>query len=160
MGLAVNTYDLDKTDVENINEELSEIASVSLSGSPKNENMRNPELFFVSSTTSTSLATTKNNHSRNPKLFVSSTTSTSLATTICWFSSLEVTLSTCGKKRKRSIKTSAEDSFLGDGISQADRSDRSGFAEKDSERKAKFLLYWLTTTTTTTSFTATSTLAS
>ena len=38
--LAVNTYDLDKTDVENINEELSEIASVSLSGSPKNENMR------------------------------------------------------------------------------------------------------------------------
>merc|ERR1712071_13751 len=134
--LAVNTYDLDKPDVDHISKELANIASVSLSRSSANEKKRNPKLFFVSSTTSTSLAVT-----------------------LCWVSTLNTAVTQCGKRR-RSIKTSAEESFLEDGISRTTHLDSSGAGETESERKAKFLLYWLTTTTTITTFTGTSTIAS
>merc|ERR1712062_553739 len=101
---------------------------------------------------------------RNPRLFyVSSTTSTSFATTLCYVPT-NTGVAACGKrKRRRTIEEKPKSlrakhmhisrSQLDDWKIEDD--DR----EANMDRDARMMLYWVTTTMTTTSYTATSTLA-
>ena len=109
---------------------------------------------------------------RQPKLFFvssSSTTSSVSTSTVC-FLSTSSGLKACGKRKKRSMVV---DGFSGDAgkimpqtsfdaESDSDPKVESGAEESTtSDRDGRFLLYWLTTTSTstTTIYTGTSTLA-
>merc|ERR1719288_704638 len=106
---------------------------------------------------------------RNPKLFfVSSTTSTLSTTTICYISS--GTARACGRKR-RSIVIDSESKRdaefdLGEvtkhnGDVESSKDELSEVeAAQTNEREGKFLLYWMTTTSTSTTYTATTTVSS
>merc|ERR1712177_99837 len=123
--------------------ELEDIADVSYAQT------RQPKLFFVSS---------------------SSTTSSVSTSTVC-FLSTSSGLVACGKRKKRSMVV---DGFSGDAgeimpqssfdaESDSDPKVESGAEEPTtSDRDGRFLLYWLTTTSTstTTIYTGTSTIAS
>merc|ERR1712083_1198768 len=112
--------------------------------------------------------------SREPKLFYvssSSTTSSVSTHTVC-FSSTSTGVTTCSGRKRRNIITSPyiDDSSLiiphrinNDQGEESDVDQLSGGVNGEirSERDGRFLLYWLTTTTTstTTIFTGTSVLA-
>merc|ERR1719225_2154786 len=100
---------------------------------------------------------------RHPKLFfvsTSSTTTTISTGSVCYISSTSLT--TCSGRKRRSIlydgaqldQSDVEPSQLTEGV----RSSK----ELGSDRKGKFLLYWITTTSisTSTSFTTTFTISS
>merc|ERR1712018_314127 len=93
---------------------------------------------------------------RNPRLFyVSSTTSTSFATTRCYIASAT---GPCKRKRRTLVSDDSEsyNTNLAVVPSFARSVEKEEIAEK---REAKMFLYWVTTTSTTTSYTATSTFA-
>merc|ERR1712192_9582 len=103
--------------------------------------------------------------SRNPRLFyVSSTTSTSFATTQCY---LATSTGSCKRKRRDLVSDEVESQYSHTNIKvipsyELEKGPDSRFNEDGKEvpkRDAKMLLYWVTTTSTTTSYTATSTLA-
>merc|ERR1719480_74416 len=115
------------------------------------------------------IADVKYGQSRQPKLFFvssSSTTSSVSTSTIC-FISTNTGFTTCGKRRRRNI---LEDGISGAAgqiqpMSASSFDDEADFSTKvdsgaedptTSDRDGRFLLYWLTTTSI---FTATSTLA-
>merc|ERR1712173_3681 len=115
--------------------------------------------LVVFSTQLEDIADVRRGAARDPKLFFvssSSTTSTISTSTLCYSTIGSVT--TCpGRKKKRAIMEAIDHDTPVD----ADKvsSLESGMEEVESanQRQGKFLLYWLTTTTTTT-FTATATL--
>merc|ERR1711863_18407 len=93
---------------------------------------------------------------RHPKLFfvsTSSTTTTISTGSVCYISSTSLT--TCSGRKRRAIsfdgaqldQSDVEPSQLTEGV----RSSK----ELGTDRKGKFLLYWITTTSTSTSFTTT-----
>ena len=100
--------------------------------------------------------------SRQPKLFfISSTTSTTIFTTstFCYVTSTTTAMATC--KKRRAIVS------LGDTDSMTDIQPMKSISSDDKEeegakREGRWLNYWITTTITTmtTSFTATATIAS
>merc|ERR1711978_15333 len=91
---------------------------------------------------------------RNPRLFyVSSTTSTSFATTLCYVPAAAGVAACKKRKRRRMVDDELERSQLDDWKIEGDDT------EANMERDARMMLYWVTTTMTTTSYTATSTLA-
>merc|ERR1712037_811042 len=108
---------------------------------------------------------------RQPKLFYissSTTTSTFSTTTICYMTS--GTLATCSrKKRKRDIMSElvqdAPESIRPSRKSRMDEEELEDVLEAveketENQRDPKFLLYWATLTSTSTSYTATQTLYS
>merc|ERR1712115_590990 len=130
-------------------------------------------LVSVSAVELEDIADVTHGRSREPKLFFvsSSSTTSSLSTSTVCFKATATGAVTCGKRKKRSMVVN--------GISEADgeiQPQRSFDAEDDSdpkldsgaedpttsERDGRFLLYWLTTTSTstTTIYTGTSTIAS
>merc|ERR1712032_955261 len=103
--------------------------------------------------------------SRNPRLFyVSSTTSTSFATTRCY---LAVATGSCKRKRRDLVSDEPDSQYSHTNVDaipsyESEKRTDGQFEEYGQEaptRDAKMLLYWVTTTSTTTSYTATSTLA-
>merc|ERR1712115_194105 len=136
-------------------------------------------LVSVSAVELEDIADVTHGRSREPKLFFvsSSSTTSSLSTSTVCFKATATGAVTCGKRKKRSMVVN--------GISEADgkiQPQRSFDAEDESyllhqkisqlesgaedpttsERDGRFLLYWLTTTSTstTTIYTGTSTIAS
>merc|ERR1712241_1468255 len=130
-------------------------------------------LVSVSAVELEDIADVTHGRSREPKLFFvsSSSTTSSLSTSTVCFKATATGAVTCGKRKKRSMVVN--------GISEADgeiQPQRSFDAEDDSDpkvesgaedpttsdRDGRFLLYWLTTTSTstTTIYTGTSTIAS
>merc|ERR1712154_379920 len=113
------------------------------------------------------IADVKYAKSRDPKLFfvsISSTTSSVSTGTVCYVST-SAGVVTCGKKRKRSVIVNGDseeaEQIQPSSLDQADSDHKleSGRAEDPtiSDRDARFLLYWLTTTSTsTTIYTGTS----
>merc|ERR1711863_79195 len=92
--------------------------------------------------------------SRNPRLFyVSPTTSTTSDTTWCYIASAT---GACKRKRRDLVADDSGGQFV---KKRRIESGPIVKEEEDTERDAKMLLYWVTTTFTTTSYTATSTLA-
>merc|ERR1712203_157464 len=107
---------------------------------------------------------------RDPKLFyVSTTTTTStwFGSTIC-FASTTTTLGTCGKRKRRSINLSDSDPNYTPKIEPSGLSDETEDSLEDnvlvepsqdeSGRKGRFLVYWMTTTSVSTSSSYTTTL--
>merc|ERR1712115_101345 len=130
-------------------------------------------LVSVSAVELEDIADVTHGRSREPKLFFvsSSSTTSSLSTSTVCFKATATGAVTCGKRKKRSMAVN--------GISEADgeiQPQRSFDAEDNSDpkvesgaedpttsdRDGRFLLYWLTTTSTstTTIYTGTSTIAS
>merc|ERR1712241_1334266 len=130
-------------------------------------------LVSVSAVELEDIADVTHGRSREPKLFFvsSSSTTSSLSTSTVCFKATATGAVTCGKRKKRSMVVN--------GISEADgeiQPQRSFDAEDNSDpkvesgaedpttsdRDGRFLLYWLTTTSTstTTIYTGTSTIAS
>merc|ERR1712045_65711 len=130
-------------------------------------------LVSVSAVELEDIADVTHGRSREPKLFFvsSSSTTSSLSTSTVCFKATATGAVACGKRKKRSMVVN--------GISEADgeiQPQRSFDAEDNSdpklesgaedpttsERDGRFLLYWLTTTSTstTTIYTGTSTIAS
>merc|ERR1711923_101852 len=122
------------------------------------------------------IADVKRAKSREPKLFFvssSSTTSTISTHTIC-YKSTTTAVGTCGKRRKRTISVDTDDQEVSQMIkpSYSIGDDKEGEFDSKIEsgaedaavaqRDGRFLLYWLTTTSTstTTIYTGTSTVAS
>merc|ERR1712038_1518724 len=100
---------------------------------------------------------------RNPRLFyVSTTTSTSFATTRCFVATGS---GSCRRKKRELVsdeleRNSNNDLTKSSELKKLTESHSESEIEKESPvREAKMLLYWVTTTSTTTSYTATSTLA-
>jgi len=107
---------------------------------------------------------------RDPKLFyVSTTTTTStwFGSTIC-FASTTTTLGTCGKRKRRAINLSDSDPDYTPKIEPSALSDEAEDNLEDSPlvepsqdengRKGRFLVYWMTTTSVSTSSSYTTTL--
>merc|ERR1711923_285648 len=122
------------------------------------------------------IADVKRAKSREPKLFFvssSSTTSTISTHTIC-YKSTSTAVGTCGKRKKRTILVDTDDqedsrmikpsySIGEDEEEEFDSKLQSGAEDAAvAQRDGRFLLYWLTTTSTstTTIYTGTSTIAS
>merc|ERR1712154_22884 len=114
---------------------------------------------------------TADQKTRQPKLFYvsSSSTTSSISTVTVCFSSTSTGVTTCNGRKRRNILTEPfmEEASLIVPHRISDRDDDSftdidsGVAETESVRDGRFLLYWLTTmtTSTTTIFTGTSVLA-
>merc|ERR1712014_104298 len=107
--------------------------------------------------------------SRQPKLFFvssSSTTSSFSTSTVC-FVSTATGFTTCKKRKRRNILADAiadeEVNIQPDSPMEKEETDteiESGAEDVETSRRdGRFLLYWLTTTSTTTIFTATGTIA-
>merc|ERR1712242_198862 len=115
----------------------------------------------VFSTQLEDIADVRRGAARDPKLFFvssSSTTSTISTSTLC-YSTINSAATTCpGRKKKRAIMEAIDH----DTPVEADKvsSLESGMEEVESanQRQGKFLLYWLTTTSTSTTTTFTATL--
>merc|ERR1711923_399349 len=121
------------------------------------------------------IADVKRAKSREPKLFFvssSSTTSTISTHTIC-YKSTSTAVGTCGKRKKRTILVDTDDQedsrmiepsySIGDEEEEFVSKIESGAEDAAvAQRDGRFLLYWLTTTSTstTTIYTGTSTVAS
>merc|ERR1711976_357188 len=119
---------------------------------------------FVFSSHATNNGAPESNKARNPKLFfVSTSQSTSTLSTLTFCYSTVGTPTVCGK-RKRSLldETFQEDESIQKISPSMPEVDSSidEYQAKDLDREGKYLLYWITTTSTSTSttFTATSTL--
>merc|ERR1712142_355591 len=120
---------------------------------------------FVFSSHAANNGAPESNKARNPKLFfVSTSQSTSTLSTLTFCYSTVGALTVCPGKRRRSI---LDETFNGDENIQkiapsmpAIDSSIDEHKSHDLDRKGKYLLYWITTTSTSTStlFTATSTL--
>merc|ERR1712212_22654 len=116
---------------------------------------RNPRLFYVSSATSTSLATTQ--------CYIANTDVCNCANGACNGNNINTACPTCAfqKRRRRALPddvdqvdmTKYEDSF------QSTIEDMEDTEENSMRREAKALLYWVTTTSTFTWYTSTSTIA-
>merc|ERR1739842_196411 len=115
------------------------------------------------------IADVKYAQSRQPKLFFvssSSTTSSVSTGTICYVST-SAGVQTCGKRRKRSVIANGvsgeAEQIQPSSLDQADSDHKLESGAEDptfSDRDARFLLYWLTTTSTSTTniYTGTSSL--
>merc|ERR1719422_2217186 len=137
---------------------------VDISGS-KVEELRNPRLFYVSTTVSTVSVTTRcyfgNGQGNNPPDAIPR----------CCYAALDDTTSPgtfCGARRRRLVMEDMPDGWM-DERDIAEREvdfsrnespqDIGEEEEEEHSRDAKLMLYWVTTTSTTTSYTSTSTLA-
>ena len=101
--------------------------------------------------------------SRQPKLFfISSTTSTTIFTTstICYMTSTNTAMATC--KKRRAINSFADTDSMTEIQPMKSTSSDDKEEEEEAKREGRWLNYWITTTitTATTSFTATATIAS
>ena len=131
---------------------------------------RNPRLFYVSSATSTSLATTQ--------CYIANTDVCNCDSTGCNANRINTACPTCafqeGKRRRRALPDDVdqvdmpkyEDSFQRWEIFQTTEnlmilflSPIEDMEENSMRREAKALLYWVTTTSTFTWYTSTSTIA-
>merc|ERR1719507_2543231 len=125
---------------------LSELADVEMGIDPvtdvkvaKSPRSRQPKLFFVSSTTSTTIFTTS---------------------TICYMTSTNTAMATC--KKRRAINSLADTDSMMEIQPMKSTSSDDKEEEEEAKREGRWLNYWITTTitTATTSFTATATIAS
>merc|ERR1719507_1372572 len=110
----------------------------------------------------TDVKVAKSPRSRQPKLFfISSTTSTTIFTTstFCYVTSTTTAMATC-KKRRAIVSLGDTDSMTDIKPMKSSSSDNK--EEEGAKREGRWLNYWITTTITTmtTSFTATATIAS
>ena len=128
---------------------------------------REPRLFYISSSTTTSTLSTRwphlPHHFEHPLNFTS--TSTTTPSTVCFKSG--TALATCAKKkRKRDIMEGAEEESRVRILPSTMEAEVESLEEVESSleegRDPKFLLYWatLTSTATSTSYTATQTIYS
>merc|ERR1712179_741591 len=127
---------------------------------------RNPRLFYVSSATFTSLATTQ---CYIPELGVCNCGPNAAGVVAC-NNARPTACPTCvGKRRRRALPDDVDQVDQVDLVDQVDQVDDVGEYEdnfqRDVERNSmkregKFLLYWVTTTSTFTWYTSTSTVAS
>merc|ERR1712115_660515 len=130
-------------------------------------------LVSVSAVELEDIADVTHGRSREPKLFFvsSSSTTSSLSTSTVCFKATATGAVTCGKRKKRSMVVNGISEAEGEiqpqrSFDAEDNSDpkvESGAEDPTtSDRDGRFLLYWLTTTSTstTTIYTGTSTIAS
>merc|ERR1712018_223059 len=98
-------------------------------------------------------ASAKHQVERHPKLFfvsTSSTTSTIQTASVCYITTTTGFLGACTGRKRRAINFDEfKPSQMKEEVVQ------SSMEEKSSDRKGRFLLYWITTTSTSTSFTST-----
>merc|ERR1719145_387290 len=125
---------------------------VDISGS-KVEELRNPRLFYVSTTVSTVSVTTRcyfgNGQGNNPPDAIPR----------CCYAALDGTTSPgtfCGARRRRLVMEDMPDGWMDESPRDIAEGEEE---EEEHSRDAKLMLYWVTTTSTTTSYTSTSTLA-
>merc|ERR1711962_32197 len=99
---------------------------------------------------------------KDPKLFyISSSTTTSVLSTSSLCYKTSGTLAACTKKRKRQILDDIQTNYgvdISPSRNQRDEMELESSEDKITHRDPKFLLYWATMTTTTTSTTSTATL--
>merc|ERR1711953_357078 len=109
-------------------------------GAQVQEKKRDPKLFYVSTTT---------------------TTSTWYGSTIC-FASTTTSLGTCGRRKRRAVSISDLDPEYAAKINPSSISDDESAlvepSEENDSRKGRFLVYWMTTTSVSTSSSYTTTL--
>merc|ERR1712117_140075 len=138
---------------------------VDISGSKVDE-LRNPRLFYVSTTVSTVSVTTRcyfgNGQGNNPPDAIPR----------CCYAALDGTTSPgtfCGARRRRLVMEDMPDGWMDESsrdiaeqdvdFSHNESPQDIGEEEEEHSRDAKLMLYWVTTTSTTTTYTSTSTLA-